>query len=208
MSKLETNTIDNISGSSTLTIGDSNASTISIPKNITLGASGTTITVPSGATITNNGTQTGFGGTNTPNFKVSNTSNQSLSNATLTKLTFDTEDFDSDNAFASNKFTVPSGKAGKYAITFQVFMEGTNDIRVMRGYVYKNGSALPDIQSRLVFNSNLLDAGSPVGFIVSGVLNLSVSDYLEAYVYIYNTAGGTYQANAVNNIFQGYKIIE
>jgi hypothetical protein len=70
MSKLETNTIDNISGSSTLTIGDSNASTISIPKNITLGASGTTITVPSGATITNNGTQTGFGGTNTPLFRA------------------------------------------------------------------------------------------------------------------------------------------
>jgi len=62
MSKLETNTIDNVSGSTTLTIGDSNASTISIPKNITLGASGTTITVPAGATITNNGTQTGFGG--------------------------------------------------------------------------------------------------------------------------------------------------
>ena len=41
MSKLETNTIDNISGSSTLTIGDSNASTIAIPKNIT------------GATLTN-----------------------------------------------------------------------------------------------------------------------------------------------------------
>jgi len=190
------------------TIKTTNIEPIADNGTVTLGSSGDTFTIPSGVTMVNNGTQTGFGGTNTPNFKVSNTSNQSLSNATLTKLTFDTEDFDSDNAFASNKFTVPSGKAGKYAITFQVFMEGTNDIRVMRGYVYKNGSALPDIQSRLVFNSNLIDAGSPVGFIVSGVLNLSVSDYLEAYVYIYNTAGGTYQANAVNNIFQGYKIIE
>ena len=73
--------------------------------------------------------------------------------------------------------------------TFQAFMEGSNDVRVMRGYVYKNGSALNSMQTRLAFNSNLLDAGSPVGFIVSGVLNLSVSDYLEAYVYIYNTAG-------------------
>ena len=190
------------------TIKTTNIETITGSGTLTLGQSGETITIPSGCTITNNGTQTGFGGTNTPNFKVSNTGNQSLSNATLTKLTFDTEDFDSDNAFASNKFTVPSGKAGKYAITFQVFMEGTNDIRVMRGYVYKNGSALPDIQSRLVFNGDIIDAGSPAGFVVSGVLNLSVSDYLEAYVYIYNTAGGTYQANAVNNIFQGYKIIE
>jgi len=154
------------------------------------------------------GTVTGAGGFNTPNFKVSNTSNQSLSNATLTKLTFDTEVFDSDNAFASNKFTVPSGQAGKYAITFQAFMEGSNDIRVMRGYVYKNGSALSSMQTRLAFSGDVLDAGSPVGFIVSGVLNLSVSDYLEAYVYIYNNSAGTYQANAVNNVFQGYKIIE
>ena len=173
-----------------------------------IGSSGDTITIPSGATITNNGTQTGFGGTNTPNFKVSNTGNQSLSNGTLTKLTFDTEVFDSESAFASNKFTVPSGKAGKYAITFQAFMEGSNDVRVMRGYVYKNGSALSSMQTRLAFNGDIIDAGSPVGFIVIGVLNLSVSDYLEAYVYIFNNGGGTYQANAVNNVFQGYKIIE
>jgi len=171
---------------------------------ITIGASGETINVV--GTLQNNGA--GVGGTNTPNFKVSNTSNQSLSNGTLTKLTFDTEVFDSDNAFASNKFTVPSGQAGKYAITFQAFMEGSNDIRVMRGYVYKNGSALSSMQTRLAFNGDIIDAGSPVGFVVSGVLNLSVSDYLEAYVYIYNNGGGTYQANAVNNVFQGYKIIE
>jgi len=173
-----------------------------------IGSSGDTITIPSGATITNNGTQTGFGGTNTPNFKVSNTGNQALSNSTLTKLTFDTEVFDSDNAFASNKFTVPSGQAGKYAITFQAFMEGQNDVRVMRAYVYKNGSALASMQTRLAFNGDIIDAGSPVGFVVSGVVNLSVSDYLEAYVYIFNNSGGAYQANATNNVFQGYKIIE
>ncbi len=202
MSKLETNTIDTVSGTSTLQVGSTNTSTI------TLGVSGDTVNVPSGVTINNNGTQTGFGGTNTPNFKVSNTGNQSLSNGTLTKLTFDTEVFDTDNAFASDKFTVPSGKAGKYAVTFQAFMEGSNDIRVMRAYVYKNGSALSSMQTRLAFNGDIIDAGSPVGFVVSGVLNLSVSDYLEAYVYIYNNGGGTYQANAVNNVFQGYKIIE
>ena len=33
-----------------------------------VGDSGDVITIPSGATITNNGTQTGFGGANTPSF--------------------------------------------------------------------------------------------------------------------------------------------
>ena len=46
MSKLETNTIDTISGSTNLTLGGTNA---------------TDITIPSGVTITNNGTQAGFG---------------------------------------------------------------------------------------------------------------------------------------------------
>mgnify|MGYP000505256734 CR=1 FL=1 len=45
MSKLETNTIDNISGSSTLTIGSTNTTTVSIPEDVTLGASGKTITI-------------------------------------------------------------------------------------------------------------------------------------------------------------------
>jgi hypothetical protein len=35
-----------------------------------IGSSGDTITIPAGATITNNGTQTGFGGTNTPAFEA------------------------------------------------------------------------------------------------------------------------------------------
>ena len=46
MSKLETNTIDTISGTNTLQVGDGNVATIN------LGKSGDTINIPSGATIT------------------------------------------------------------------------------------------------------------------------------------------------------------
>ena len=46
MSKLETNTIDTVSGTNTLQVGDGNVATIN------LGKSGDTINVPSGATIT------------------------------------------------------------------------------------------------------------------------------------------------------------
>jgi len=59
MSKLETNTIDTISGSTNLTLGGTNA---------------TDITIPAGVTITNNGTQTGFGGiTNVQSFQITST---------------------------------------------------------------------------------------------------------------------------------------
>ncbi|HUW45098.1 MAG TPA: hypothetical protein VMW50_04800, partial [Dehalococcoidia bacterium] len=47
---------------------------------------------------------------NTPSFFVKLSSNQSIPNNTATKVTFDTEVFDTDSAFASNKFTVPTGK--------------------------------------------------------------------------------------------------
>ncbi len=79
-----------------------------------IGSSGDTITIPSGATITNNGTQTGFGGVNTPAFLVSKGSDQSVSNGTTTKITFDNEVYDVGSCFASDKFTVPSGENGKY----------------------------------------------------------------------------------------------
>jgi hypothetical protein len=57
----------------------------------------------------------GVGGTNTPAFFVTKTSNQSISDSTFTDVIFETEEIDTDGAFASNTtFTVPSGAAGKY----------------------------------------------------------------------------------------------
>jgi len=56
MSKVETNTIDTVSGSSTMQIGSTNTTTIN------LGVSGDTINVPAGVTLANAGTATGFGG--------------------------------------------------------------------------------------------------------------------------------------------------
>jgi uncharacterized protein (AIM24 family) len=53
MSKLETNTIDTVSGTNTLQVGDGNVATIN------LGKSGDTINIPSGATLANSGTVTG-----------------------------------------------------------------------------------------------------------------------------------------------------
>ena len=154
------------------------------------------------------GTVTGAGGVNTPAFKVKNASDQSLSNATATKLTLDSEIFDTDNAFASDKFTVPSGQAGKYFISLQISLEGQNDVREMKGMIYKNGSFINDIQFKLKFSGNLISGGTHMFLNGNGILDLSVSDYLEAYVYIYNTAGGVYVAKGGSNYLQGYKIIE
>ena len=87
------------------------------------------------------GTVSGAGGVNTPNFKVSNSGNTSCANGTFVKLSADTETFDSDSAFASDKFTVPSGKGGKYIFTARVYMPVNSDSEYTGVSLYKNGGA-------------------------------------------------------------------
>ena len=210
MSKLETNTIDNISGSSTLTVGDSNTSTISIPKNITLGASGTTITVPSGATITNNGTQTGFGGANTPAFEAYLSSNTDLSNSTETKINCNTEVFDTASAYdnSSNyRFTVPSGQAGKYYIYGNVTVQTTGGVSTNRfgvGKIYKNGSVYR--QQYISYENNY---GFSVSLNLHATMDLSVGDYIELYFYGAMSSGvPRVRSDDKSTYLGGYKIIE
>jgi len=179
------------------TIKTTNIEPIADNGTVTLGSSGDTFTVPSGVTITNNGTQTGFGGANTPNFLVEDSTSQALANTTITKLSFGTETFDSDGAFASDKFTVPSGKAGKYFFYASWQSANTSDYNEQRIYLYKNGTAIdPNIQGYHDHYGSIQ---------ISKLVDLAVSDYIE--VYAYQNAGGA-GSTLGTSIFSGYKIIE
>jgi len=173
MGTIKTTNIETITGSGTLTLGQS-GETVSIPTNTTLGASGTTITVPSGCTITNNGTQTGFGGTNTPMVSVDKTgASQTISASTATLVTLNTERVDTDNAFTSNTFTVPSGKAGKYYLSAYCRMtalNGTSDYANIR---------ISNSANSIVYASNLQSGNTGYGFAAlacSAIRDLSVGD--------------------------------
>jgi hypothetical protein len=172
MSKLETNTIDTVSGTSTLQVGSTNTSTI------TLGVSGDTINVPSGVTINNNGTQTGFGGDNTPSFFVSKTDgNQTVNDSTATKVTFNTELYDTNNAYASNKFTVPSGEAGKYFFSTGInTYDAEGSLKRHIVYFYKNNS-----QASMANNDFGLNYCYQMFSFHSVIFDLSVGDYIEVY---------------------------
>jgi len=197
MSKLETNTIDTVSGTSTLQVGSTNTSTI------TLGVSGDTINVPSGVTINNNGTQTGFGGTNTPAFKVYANSAQSLSSGVTATVVFGAESYDTDNAFASNKFTVPSGKAGKYTFTSSFYSAVNNGtLSELLLFITKNGSSVAE--TAVDFRNN--NDGSDNGIVLTTSLDLAVSDYIETKVYIVATSpAGRSGENYI--YFTGHKLI-
>jgi len=196
MSKLETNTIDTVSGTSTLQVGSTNTSTI------TLGVSGDTINVPSGVTIANSGTATGFGGDNTPAFSVRLNSAQNIANSTFVKIAFDAELFDTDSAFASNKFTVPSGEGGNYFFNYGIQYLAYNANRGISSF-RKNGT---EIQTSEI--SPLTSSTNPT---ITGALslNLSAGDYVE--VFVYQNSGSAQDIRGSSSelftYFSGYKII-
>ena len=82
------------------------------------------------------GTVAGAGENNTPAFYVGKTSNQTVSDNTKTKVTWN-EAYDTDSAFASDKFTVPSGKAGKYNFYIHVTLSTTGSFGVRNPRVLK-----------------------------------------------------------------------
>jgi len=182
MSKLETNTIDTISGSSTLTIGDTNTSTI---------------TLKSGATLTN------FPD-NTPSFYARASVDQTISNNTTTTVVFDFENFDTNNAFASNTFTVPSGEAGKYFFYTNVSYINPNSTGYRNLYFYKNSTQYIELQ-------RLTDDTARDNLNLSTIMDLSVGDTVTARVIqtsgtdmTLNRIGGT-DKNGIH--FGGFKLI-
>ncbi len=182
-----------------------------------LGSSGDTITIPSGATIANSGTATGFGGTNLPAFSayLSNNSDQSISDSTSTKIQFDAERFDTAGTFDTTnyKYVVPSGQAGKYLIILEAkFSCSTANTVVGSSITLKvNGS---DSHSSSYLGAGYI-SGSQYNILgnalnVSCVLDLSVSDYLEGFAFIKVSSGTpkVQEGNDLATFFQGFKLIE
>ena len=142
-----------------------------------------------------------IGGDNTPSFFVTLSGNQSIANETWTKITFDTETWDTDSAFASNKFTVPSGEAGKYYIAAKTALENIDDNELSAISIYKNGSQIGTTQ----FEARSPGTNKAQFLVVNTILDLSASDYLE--VYAFHAEGGSVNALSSRSYFGGYKLI-
>ena len=186
MSKLETNTIDNISGSSTLNIGDTNATTLNFDTGIT-----SVTNIPSDLKMT-------------PAFEAYNSGSQSLSDASTTKLEFDTEVFDSNGTFSSNRFT--PGVAGKYFIHSKSHFGTGSDTTLIRCYyyIYKNGSsyAMTNFDTRAGGNFRVIPNH------ISAIMDLNATDYVEIYAFVDVSSGSITAPNSgEKQLFGGYRII-
>jgi len=186
-------------------IGSTNTSTINI------GVSGDTVNIPSGVTIANAGTATGFGSSNTPAFSAIKTSNQSISHNVATKVTFDTELYDSDSAFSSDRFTVPSGKAGKYMIGSLAKPNASGDLSEHIVYLYVNGAFNTANKSVYAQFNKTNETTYTLTTQFNLVLDLAAGDYCEVYSSIYSIGGasGLSIVGSTSNIqtyFYGYRI--
>jgi len=168
------------------------------------------------SSITLNGSAVSLGGSatvdNSPNFLAyRSSSDQSISNDTYTKVQFNSESYDTDNAYdnSSNyRFTVPSGKGGKYSLYANVWMRGT-DVNMMNYYFlafYKNGSNVWEQHSNFM-NNDLRSFGANMSL----TLNLSAGDYIEVYGKInINSGSPSFGNDAASGVpttwFQGIKI--
>jgi len=191
-----------------------------------IGSSGDTITIPSGATFTQSGTMNASaitagtlaianggtaattlaaaGLTNAPAFEVYLSAAQSVTSGVRTKITFDTEVFDTNSAFTSNTFTVPTDEDGKYLFILWCHVANTaTDAASQNLFLYKNGVS--------VWQANCHFAASTIKRLllqITWIDDASAADYFEGWASVSGTSpsvlGGT---GGFGSFFGGYKLI-
>ena len=142
------------------------------------------------------GTVSGAGQTNQPSFQARSTASVSCGDNAFVKLTFDTEDFDTDNKFdlSNDKFTPTI--AGKYFIYGKIYDPfNSPDVDAVQVFIYKNGSNVSGGSATWVHRN------VQVGVTVC-TLDLDADDYVE--LYGRQTSGQT--LNLQGNLFGGYKL--
>jgi hypothetical protein len=131
---------------------------------------------------------------NMPAFSAYPSTTQAISGNTLTKIIFDTEEFDTNNNFASSRFTPTV--AGYYMITNVIGLTGST-ARIYTT-IYKNG-ALAKMGVDIVY-------GSSLGATVTALIYCNGStDYLEIYANpVSNSTTVNSGAGANGTFFQGF----
>ena len=156
-----------------------------------IGSSGDTITIPSGCTISNSGTATGFGGTTAPYCSVYRNGDQTFSGSTWTKIQFNAEHIDSGGVFDSttnNRFTPTTSGYYFVAVNLGVGITADNAIDQLRVEIYKNGSGITATKTTRDWDTTGINFNDQINTSTIVQLNGS-SDYIEGYAYMVISSG-------------------
>lgn len=163
---------------------------------ITLGDSGDTFTIPSGATFTNNGTATGFAEANTPRFYAYRNGNTSIANNTYTVVAYNAENFDSDSKFDTSTYRFTPTVAGFYYLAAQ----GVTDSVSSHNFhitLRKNASAILRAKTQNVNQST-------VSFSV--IVEANSTDYFDVELMQDSGGGRNILGGSEYNYFTGFKL--
>ncbi len=144
----------------------------------------------------------------TPGFCVGDTDGTTMGNVTWTALTWNNEVWDSDSAFASDEFTVPSGEDGKYWISYSASVDSIDDQDAFYGKLYVDtGSGFNALERTAVYNRAPVN-GTEITTVWSGVLDLSAGDKVK--VYARHNQGSNQSIKSIGGncltSFQGFRI--
>jgi len=130
-------------------------------------------------------------------FSVYRNTSQSISG--FTKISWDTEDYDTNNNFTGGTYTVPV--TGFYAFTAKGDITNAGSVQ-QRMFIslYKNGSEIKRGDDTTAAGT----ANIPVTSNITAFLSLTAGNTIE--VYCYTSGGLTFTAGAVANYFMGYLI--
>jgi hypothetical protein len=170
---------------------------------ITIGESGDTVSIPTGCTIANSGTATGFGETSALVFKAVLSGGQSISNATQTTIAFATEQLDTGSCYNTSNYRFTANVEGYYLFVVAGLIEHANaqgeygDISV-----FKNGAKV--ISNR---HANATDNNLTSSLMCTGITHMNgSSDYVEASIYHNDGTTRTLDSNEDFTYFLGFRI--
>ena len=128
---------------------------------------------------------------NMPAFSAYNSSATSLASGTNTQVLFATEDFDTNNNFASSRFTPTV--AGYYQLNSAISIAGGGGATEIIAIIYKNGA---------VFKSGADGGTASFRTVVSSLVYANgTTDYFE--IYCYSGAARTTEASSSATWFNG-----
>ena len=149
------------------------------------------------------------GGNNTPAFQAYISANVTINHDTATKITFNTEDFDTDNAYDNTtnyRFTVPTDEGGKYFFSAHTIIGALASSQFNYGYQYihKNGSGVAWSAVELRANP-----GEYITLPSTVILTLVPTDYVEVFCWVFttNSSAGRALAFIRGSRFTGFKMI-
>ena len=206
-STIQVDTIKDIGGNTIISSNGSGTFTSNLPASAP-NVSTATGTLPIANGGTGAATFAAAGLSNTPAFSVAKSAAQTITNNTTTKITFNTEYLDTDNAFASDKFTCPVGKAGQYSMTMKLLFwkNSGNYLKNHQIDPYLNGSSLNsgNMNTSFIADSTTI---TQMNMITSFIVTLAEGNYVECYAKALTVDGGNPAIYNYYTNWSGFKLI-